>query len=68
MAKRVTFDVPPEMHKALRMRAVELGLPLSDIMRQVSTLLLAGLIDLERTGDKPTRVVERFDIGREAGE
>lgn len=47
MEKRVTVKMPENEHKAVRLKAVELGVTVSDVVRDLLARWLAGEIEVK---------------------
>ena len=46
LTRRITVKTTEDFHRAVRVRAAELGKPISDIVRQLLVLWLEGKIEL----------------------
>jgi plasmid stability protein len=46
LERRITVRTTEEFHKAVRVKAAELGRPMSDIVRDLLTMWVAGEVEL----------------------
>lgn len=49
LPKRITIKTTAELHKAVRVKAAEIGRPISEIVRELLALWLEGRVKLSET-------------------
>lgn len=53
--KRLTLDLPTEVHRTLKMRSVELDIPMAELLRELIEEVLADPSSLKQLAERRRR-------------